>query len=69
MKERIALLLAVKLKRVIACAKLIARLDSELESNGNTRVFYLKYSKAEDLVDVLKGVSESIKAEESASKN
>ncbi|WP_246028920.1 type II secretion system secretin GspD [Litorilituus sediminis] len=45
-------------------AKLVKRLDSELETNGNTRVYYLKYSKAEDLVKVLKGVSESI-AEES----
>ena len=47
-------------------AKLVKRLDSELESNGNTRVYYLKYAKAEDLVDVLKGVSESIEAEENA---
>jgi len=48
--------------------KLISRLDSELESNGNTRVYYLKYSKAEDLVKVLKGVSESIEAEENSGK-
>lgn len=47
-------------------AKLVARLDSELESNGNTRVYYLKYSKAEELVEVLTGVSESIEAEEKA---
>jgi general secretion pathway protein D len=44
-------------------ARLVKRLDSELESNGNTRVYYLKYSKSEDLVKVLKGVSESIAAE------
>ncbi|MBA6254214.1 MAG: general secretion pathway protein D [Colwellia sp.] len=44
-------------------AKLISRLDSELETNGNTRVYYLKYSKAEDLVKVLEGVSKSIEAE------
>ncbi len=50
-------------------AKLIARLDSELENNGNTRVYYLKYSKAEDLVDVLQGVSESIEAEENSNKS
>jgi len=50
-------------------AKLVARLDSELETNGNTRVYYLKYSKAEDLVQVLEGVSQSIEAEESASKS
>ena len=49
--------------------KLIARLDSELESNGNTRVFYLKYSKSEDLVKVLKGVSESIEADTKSSKS
>lgn len=50
-------------------AVLIERLDSELESNGNTRVYYLKYSKADELVSVLKGVSESIKSEESKSSN
>ena len=49
-------------------AKLVSRLDSELETNGNTRVYYLKYSKAEDLVKVLEGVSESIEAEENANK-
>ena len=40
--------------------RLVKRLDSELESNGNTRVYYLKYSKAEDLVKVLSGVSKTI---------
>ncbi|MBQ1784088.1 MAG: type II secretion system secretin GspD [Gammaproteobacteria bacterium] len=39
---------------------LIRRLDSELESTGNTRVFYLKYAKAPDMVTVLKGVSQTI---------
>jgi len=48
--------------------KLISRLDSELETNGNTRVYYLKYSKAEDLVKVLEGVSESIEAETKGTK-
>ncbi len=47
-------------ERVIALAK---RLDAELQTNGNTRVLYLKYAKAEDLVPVLKGVSDSIVAE------
>jgi len=46
--------------------KLVKRLDKELETSGNTRVIYLNYAKAEDLVKVLKGVSESIKAEEQA---
>jgi general secretion pathway protein D len=48
--------------------RLVKRLDSELESNGNTRVYYLKYSKAEDLVKVLKGVSDSISSEKKTSK-
>jgi len=46
---------------------LVGRLDKQLETNGNTRVFYLNYSKAKDLVKVLKGVSDSIVAEEKPS--
>ena len=49
--------------------KLISRLDSELESSGNTRVFYLKYAKSKELVKVLKGVSESIQAGSESTKN
>lgn len=49
-------------------ANLVKRLDSELETRGNTRVHSLKYSKAEDLVKLLKGVSDSIEAESSAGK-
>ncbi|MDN3652995.1 type II secretion system secretin GspD [Thalassotalea ponticola] len=41
-------------------SKLISKLDSELESSGNTRVYYLKYAKAADLVQVMKSVSETI---------
>lgn len=48
---------------------LITRLDKELESNGNTRVIFLNYAKAEDLVKVLQGVSASIKAEEQSTTN
>jgi general secretion pathway protein D len=48
--------------------RLVKRLDSELESNGNTRVYYLKYSKAEDLVKVLSGVSKTISSESQASR-
>lgn len=40
--------------------ELIKRLDAELESQGNTKVFYLNYAKAEDLVKVLQGVSKSL---------
>lgn len=42
---------------------LIERMDQELESSGNTRVIFLNYAKAEDLVQVLQGVSASIQSE------
>lgn len=42
---------------------LIQRMDQELESSGNTRVIFLNYAKAEDLVKVLQGVSASIQSE------
>lgn len=45
--------------------KLIQQLDVEMASKGNNRVVYLKYAKAEDLVDVLKGVSDNLQAEKS----
>ncbi|MDG6097568.1 type II secretion system protein GspD [Alteromonas sp. ZYF713] len=50
-------------KRLI---NLVQRMDQELETNGNTRVIFLNYAKAEDLVKVLQGVSDSIQAEETA---
>lgn len=40
--------------------KLVRALDNELESSGNTRVFYLKYAKAKEVVSVLKGISKSL---------
>ncbi|CAK4070367.1 MULTISPECIES: type II secretion system secretin GspD [Vibrio] len=46
--------------------KLIKQLDVEMASKGNNRVVYLKYAKAEELVDVLKGVSDNLQAEKSA---
>ncbi|EFF8443056.1 type II secretion system protein GspD [Escherichia coli] len=46
--------------------RLIRRLDSEMERSGNSQVFYLKYSKAEDLVDVLKQVSGTLTAAKDA---
>jgi general secretion pathway protein D len=48
-------------------ARLVSRLDSELKSNGNTRVYHLKYAKSEDMVKVLQGVSESIEADSATS--
>jgi len=43
-------------------SEIVKRLDAEQESQGNTRVYYLKYAKAEDLVKVLQGVSNSMVA-------
>ncbi|MCR9385650.1 type II secretion system secretin GspD [Vibrio metoecus] len=43
--------------------RLIKQLDVEMAAKGNNRVVYLKYAKAEDLVDVLKGVSDNLQAE------
>ena len=48
--------------------ELIKRLDNELETQGNTKVFYLSYAKAEDLVKVLQGVSKSISDEKNQGK-
>ncbi|KXF82545.1 type II secretion system protein GspD [Enterovibrio coralii] len=43
--------------------KLIAQLDREMATTGNNRVIYLRYAKAEDVVEVLQGVSENLVAE------
>ncbi|WP_229638209.1 type II secretion system secretin GspD [Vibrio sp. VB16] len=47
--------------------KLIKQLDIEMASRGNNQVVYLKYAQAEDIVDVLKGVSENIQSEKQSS--
>ena len=46
--------------------KLIQQLDVEMASRGNNQVVYLKYAKAEELVDVLTGVSDNLQAEKSS---
>jgi general secretion pathway protein D len=38
---------------------IISHLDTPLESEGNTKVIYLKYAKAADLVEVLQGVGKT----------
>lgn len=43
--------------------RLVNQLDQDLKTEGNTRVYYLKYAKAQELVDVLQGVSKSLQAE------
>ncbi|CDT99569.1 General secretion pathway protein D [Vibrio coralliirubri] len=47
--------------------KLIEQLDVEMATKGNNQVIYLKYAKAEDLVDVLKGVSDNLQSEKQSS--
>lgn len=42
-------------------AKLVSQLDKDQSSQGNTRVFYLKYAKAEKIVPVLTGITEEMK--------
>lgn len=52
---------------------IITHLDTPLERGGNTKVIYLKYAKAKDLVEVLTGVgksqSEEMKGKEAAAGN
>ncbi|MGI2260932.1 type II secretion system secretin GspD [Shewanella sp. GXUN23E] len=43
--------------------ELIKKLDEEQASNGNTKVRYLRYAKAEDLVEVLTGFAEKLEEE------
>ncbi len=42
---------------------IIAQLDSQVETNGNTKVVYLRYSKAEDLKTVLLGQAKIVATE------
>lgn len=43
--------------------QLISRLDTQDQGQGNTRVWYLKYAKADKLVEVLTGVSQKLQDE------
>lgn len=43
--------------------KLVQQLDREMATTGNNRVVYLRYANAEDVVSVLKGVSDNLVAE------
>lgn len=52
---------------------IISHLDTPLETGGNTKVIYLKYAKAADLIETLRGVSkvqgEEIKGKKAAAAN
>lgn len=52
-------------QRIIA---MIKQLDREQAVQGNTKVIYLKYAKATDLVEVLTGVSSSIQSDQQNAK-
>ncbi len=43
--------------------RLIHKLDRKVKTQGDTRVFYLQYAKAEEIAKVLQGVSTSMKAD------
>ncbi|MFQ5469884.1 MAG: type II secretion system secretin GspD [Gammaproteobacteria bacterium] len=45
---------------------IISHLDTPLASSGNTRVFYLRYAQAKDLVQVLTGVSNAVEQQNKA---
>ncbi len=47
---------------------IITHLDTPLETEGNTRVIYLHYAKAKDLVPVLTGVGTSLEQEKQGKK-
>jgi len=58
-----SILLSADNKASLRLKVLIAKLDSAISNNGNTKVIYLKYAKAEDLATLLEGVGESIEQE------
>ncbi|MEZ9488032.1 type II secretion system secretin GspD [Vibrio breoganii] len=46
----------------------VSQLDKEMEVKGNNQVIYLKNANAEDIVDVLKGVSDNLAAAKKTAK-
>ncbi len=63
-----AVLLSGDPKVRVRLQRLIRQLDREMATSGNNRVIYLKYADAEKMVDVLKGVSDNLQAEQKSSK-
>lgn len=52
-------------QRIVA---MIKQLDRQQATQGNTKVIYLKYAKAADLVEVLTGISSTMQSEKQAAK-
>ena len=59
-----SILLSAEKKDSIRLRALIARLDSETDDSGNTKVIYLNYAKAPEVAQLLEGVAESIESED-----
>ncbi|NVJ49205.1 MAG: type II secretion system secretin GspD [Gammaproteobacteria bacterium] len=63
-----SILLSAEKRDRLQLRALIARLDSENNSDGNTKVVYLNYAKATEVAQLLEGVGESIESEEPQAK-
>jgi general secretion pathway protein D len=48
---------------------IVTHLDTPLKSLGNTKVIYLRYAQASNLVDVLKGVSDTLENQQQSDAN
>ncbi|WMS85803.1 type II secretion system secretin GspD [Pleionea litopenaei] len=59
-----SILLSAEKRDRLRLRALIARLDSENNSDGNTKVIYLNYAKATEVAQLLEGVGESIESED-----
>ncbi len=59
-----SILLSAENRDRLRLKALIATLDSETDSSGNTKVIYLNYAKATDVAQLLEGVGESIETED-----
>lgn len=64
-----SILLSADRKASLRLKAIIARLDSATDSNGNTKVIYLKYANAEELATLLEGVGDSIEKESGKDKS
>lgn len=59
-----SILLSAEKRDRLRLRALIARLDSENSSDGNTKVIYLNYAKATEVSQLLEGVGESIESDD-----
>ncbi|WOG28328.1 type II secretion system secretin GspD [Endozoicomonas sp. 8E] len=62
------LIVAGQARQLQKVNRIVYQLDAEQESSGNTRVFYLRYAKAEELKEVMEGVGQTVQAEKDSGK-